>query len=175
MRKTIMLLAIILLCNTLQAQNLNLEQVTKIFNTWIQSKGKSISSTTAELKKVSPKWALTSTTPTEEEYVKSYIWKTPGQISAQYLSLDIEEDDESYKYSVSYTFFDKSNHQAMAELIKQRNPNGVVQNTNSSTNENSLMVKGEHFTTFLFSTPIKANSSNTVYRLDLATKYINKQ
>jgi hypothetical protein len=171
MKKILLTIAIVLVGATLKSQTLTIDQVKNTFNTWIASKGKSLSSTSAQLKKVNVKWVLTTDKPTLEEYNKSYTWKLHlTSSSSQFVVLDVEEDDESYKYGISYVFYDEPTYRRFAEALKQGNPDGVVQSSNATTKEASLMVKGEQMI-FLFS----KQSGTPEYRFEIATKYIPKK
>jgi hypothetical protein len=178
MKKILILLSLQLLFTSTYSQTLTVEQVSKVFDSWMKTKGASRKSITVQLKALNPSWALQSETPTIEDYNKSYIWTAPTEMGEpQYFALDVEEDEESFKYSVRYLFYHYAKFLDMVELLKQSNPGKFSESRNAVKDKYSLLVNGSTLDRFLFAENIDTESGKTVrgFKFEIVSRYIDKK
>lgn len=178
MKKTLLLLSLQLLFITAYSQTLTDGQVSTVFDNWMKTKGTSRKVITLQLKALNPRWALQSETPTVDNYNKSYIWTAPTEIGEpQYFALDVEEDEESFKYSVRYLFYNKTKFLSMVESLKRSNPGKFTESTDTSKEKYSLLVNGSVLDRFLFAQNIDMESGKTVkgYKFEITSRYIDKK
>lgn len=177
MKKTLLTVAFLLMGLATYSQTLKLEQVSSLLDTWKSNKGKSTQGITSKLKGINPKWTLKSTTPISEDYTKTYYWFCTTTGEPQYLMMVIEEDEESYKYSVRYLFYEKDKFQSMESSLKQLYPGKFSVSTDLSKRESTLLVQTGPIDYILTAQDAEMKTGKTIraFTVDIGTNYIDKK
>lgn len=150
------------------AQSLSYTQVVNAYNTWVDIKGKDYKPLSSELKLVSSKWKLASTTPTIEDDTRYFSWN--AEVSSKdeaAIAAYLEEDSESVKYSIRYVFTSATTFQEIKNVLLA---------LNSKVNQTTYNSKDPEFLTTDDSRTIvlKKNSDDGNYTFDIWSKYIKK-
>lgn len=180
MRKITIILTLQLFVITAYSQTLNLTQQNSIFNDWMLTKGKSISTITKQLKGINSGWSLKSEKPEVDRYTKSYYWTAPTEMGElQYFILTVEEDEESYKFSVRYLFYHLGEFTKMVAEMRDKSKVGEFSEQRELGSQKqiySVVVLKPDLDYFLTEKNLQneAGKTNTAFTIDITSKYINK-
>jgi hypothetical protein len=105
-------------CNA-EAQSINYNQLQRLFTIWMNSKGKSTTTLTTQLKSISPKWKLLNTTAQVDGATKYYAWSALDATSdSTIIAVYIDEDNESTKYTLRYAHHSKGLYNTMGTALR---------------------------------------------------------
>jgi hypothetical protein len=187
MKKLILILCLSMFTHITLAQSLSYEQVKKLFNTWMNAKGKSTDGINSQLKLNNPKWKLQSPQPQVEGEERSYIWVLVNAHSdTTALVVYIEEDATTVKYSLRYAYRNSVLYNQMASSLKASpyyhsgritsfKDDSKGQATITATPDETLPI-AKRVDAIL--TDYNTNSSpkdSPLYTIDVFTRYIPKQ
>ncbi|MET3981147.1 hypothetical protein ABIB62_003776 [Mucilaginibacter sp. UYP25] len=180
MKRILLSMLLILSIATANAQTINYTQLQQLFKSWKNSKGKNLITIDSKLKIISPKWKLQSKTPKVDGYVKSIVWQAlEGKSDTSLFIISIEEDEESYKYSISYLFHNKVwfNNLHKGIISSTYYKGNVVSFSDKTTGETTYTGKPEEVGPLSSRTDCilsDFSKNEGVFTFDLKSRYINK-
>ncbi|TCD16968.1 hypothetical protein EZ456_23760 [Pedobacter psychrodurus] len=179
MRKLFIIIVLLSSFISSYSQTLTLNQQNSLFNSWMLTKGNSLLKISTQLKSINTKWTLKSEKPEIDGYTKSYYWSAPTEMGEpQYYILTVEEDGESYKFSVRYLFYHLGDFTKMIAEMRVKSKAGEFTDQHDGKKETyTAVVRKPNLDYFLTEQKIRNESgkSNTAFTIDISSKYIDKR
>lgn len=164
---------------SLYSQTLTLNQQNSVFKSWMTSKGKSIDIISKQLKSINTKWTLKTSKPEIDGYFKTYYWSAPTEMGEpQYYILTVEEDEESYKFSVRYLFYHLGEFTKMVTEMRNKSNVGEFTEQHDGAKETyTALIRKPSLDYFLTEQKIQndAGKTNTTFTVDINSRYVNKK
>jgi len=179
--KCILLLLVISHLSFIQvySQTLSLNQQNSLFSNWTASRGKSIASISTQLKQFNSKWSIKTLKPEVDGYSKSYYWSAQTEMGEpQYYILTVEEDQDSYKFSVRYLFYHLGEFTKMVTEMRNKSISGQFNEQHDGSKETyTVLVRKPNLDYFLTEQKLVNDNGkkNTTYTVDIISKYIDKK